>query len=399
MKQVSSFWLVIALWGAGLGAAAQFGKMSVIHDLSALRYPGAGPMALGLLVSIIGFPGLIFGTTAGIFVQGLGYRRVLVAALALGAALSLVQAPMLPLPLMLGLRVIEGLSHLAIVVAAPVLIAQVAPLARQGLAMTLWSSFFGVTYAVMALLGRPLAEAMGPGALLLAHGAYMAGFALLLARLLPADPPRGGLNLSPRAVLRQHGTIYASPRIAAPAMGFVCYTITYVAVLTLLPPFAGPGLQALLATAMPLTSIAVSLTLGVWLLGRMSAVRVVVSGFAVAVLAAAVLGVVWGQAAPMVAACLVIAAALGVVQGASFASIPQLNAAGADRAQAAGAVAQLGNLGTTTGTPLLSALILGFGSTGLAGFILGFSALGIALHLWQGWRRQTRSTAPPPACQ
>lgn len=399
MKQVSSFWLVIALWGAGLGAAAQFGKMSVIHDLSALRYPGAGPMALGLLVSIIGFPGLIFGTTAGIFVQGLGYRRVLVAALALGAVLSLVQAPMLPLPLMLGLRVIEGLSHLAIVVAAPVLIAQVAPVARQGLAMTLWSSFFGVTYAVMALLGRPLAEAMGPGALLLAHGAYMAGFALLLARLLPADPPRGALNLSPRAVLRQHGTIYASPRIAAPAMGFVCYTITYVAVLTLLPPFAGPGLQALLATAMPLTSIAVSLTLGVWLLGRMSAVRVVVLGFAVAVLAAAVLGVVWGQAAPMVAACLVIAAALGVVQGASFASIPQLNAAGADRAQAAGAVAQLGNLGTTTGTPLLSALILGFGSTGLAGFILGFSALGIALHLWQGWRRQTRSTAPPPACQ
>ena len=41
-----------------------------------------------------------------------------------------------------------------------------------------------------------------------------------------------------------------------------------------------------------------------------------------------------------------------------------LLAAGADRAQAAGAVAQLGNLGTTTGTPLLSALILGFGSTG-----------------------------------
>ena len=31
-------------------------------------------------------------------------------------------------------------------------------------------------------------------------------------------------------------------------MGFVCYTITYVALLTLLPPLSGPGLQGLLAT-------------------------------------------------------------------------------------------------------------------------------------------------------
>ena len=46
-------------------------------------------------------------------------------------------------------------SALAIVVVGPTMIAGLAPPRHQGLAMTLWSSFFGVTYAVMALLGRP----------------------------------------------------------------------------------------------------------------------------------------------------------------------------------------------------------------------------------------------------
>lgn len=388
MRQISSLWIVLALWGAGLGAAAQFGKIAVIYDLIAASYPQAGPTGLGLLVSIVGFTGLVFGTTAGILVQGYGYRRVLVAALALGAVLSGVQALDLPLAVMLALRAVEGVSHLAIVVAAPVLIAQVTPVARQGLAMTLWSSFFAVTFALLALVGRPLAEAFGPGALMAAHGTYMAGFAALLAVLLPADPPSQRVALSFTAVLRQHGHIYASATLAAPAMGFFCYTITYVAVLTLLPPLAGGALQPVLATAMPLVSIAVSLTLGVWLLGRMTAVRAVMAGFAAACAAALILLSFWGHPYGVITGSLIMAGALGLVQGASFAAIPQLNAGGAARAQAAGAVAQLGNLGTTTGTPILSALILSQGSAGLALFVLGFSLLGIVLHLWQAGRRK-----------
>ncbi|EEW25783.1 MFS transporter [Rhodobacter ferrooxidans] len=383
----SGFWLVLALWGAGLGAAAQFGKVVVIYDLMARQYPAAAATSLGLLVSMVGFVGLVFGTTAGLLVQRAGYRRVLVAALGFGAVLSLVQAPMLPLPLMLALRLAEGASHLAIVVAAPVLIAQIAPLARQGLAMTLWSSFFGVTFALMAWAGRPLAEAFGPGALFAAHAAYMALFAALLWLMLPRDVPQEAKPLSLKEIIRQHGVIYASPRLAAPALGFFCYTITYVALLTLLPVFAGAPHQVLLAAAMPLVSIAVSLTLGVWLLRRMTAVSAVMLGYAVALAAAAALWLGWQNPPLMLTASLTLAAALGLVQGASFASIPQLNASGADRARAAGAVAQLGNLGTTSGTPMLSALILAHGISGLAGFVLLFSALGIALHLINAARR------------
>lgn len=387
MKPVSPLWIVLAIWFAGLGAAAQFGKASLTFDLIAPIWPMAGATLLGLFVSIVGFPGLILGTTAGILVQGAGYRRVLVLALLAGAVLSVCQSLMPPLPIMLALRLLEGLSHLAIVVAGPVLIAQVTPVARQGLAMSLWSSFFGVTYTLLALFGRPLAEASGPGALFLLHGGYMAALALLLWRLLPADPAFHMPELSAGRLAAQHAAIYASPRLAAPAMGFFCYTITYVAVLTLLPPFAGAGLQGTLAALMPLVSIAVSLSLGVWLLGRMAAVRVVMLGFGLAVLAGLALWLGWGRDAITLAASLCLAGALGLVQGASFAAIPQLNPNAGDRAQAAGAVAQLGNLGTTTGTPLLAALLAGQGIAGLGAFVTGFALLGIGLHLWQTRRR------------
>ena len=65
---------VICIWLVSLGAAAQFGKFAVLFDRVVASYPGQpGPM-IGLVVSTVGFVGLIFGTTAGLFVSVLGYR-------------------------------------------------------------------------------------------------------------------------------------------------------------------------------------------------------------------------------------------------------------------------------------------------------------------------------------
>ena len=75
---------VLAIWAAGLGAAAQFGKISVLYDLLAVRYGDHGAVALGLMVSVVGIVGLIFGTTAGILVARIGPRRAIVAACVLG---------------------------------------------------------------------------------------------------------------------------------------------------------------------------------------------------------------------------------------------------------------------------------------------------------------------------
>jgi hypothetical protein len=174
-------------------------------------------------------------------------------------------------------------------------------------------------------------------------------------------------------------------------MGFCCYTFLYVAVLTLLPPETPESHRALIATGMPLVSIAVSLTLGVRLLGRMSAVRLVQWGYAAAIPGFLILWAFWGQGAGMVAGGFVLSAALGIVQGASFASIPELNAGADDRARAAGAVAQLGNLGTTTGTPVLAALLAASGPSALALSAVALCGVGIAVHTMQRARR-LRST-------
>ena len=119
-------------------------------------------------VFFVGMVGLIFGTTAGLLVARIGPRRAIVAALAAGAAMSALQSLLPAYPLMLTSRIIEGASHLAIVVVGPTMIAALAPEARRPLAMTLWSSFFGVTYTILALIGPHV----GPTGLFLGHAFF-----------------------------------------------------------------------------------------------------------------------------------------------------------------------------------------------------------------------------------
>lgn len=376
----------LAIWFAGLGAAAQFGKLSVIFGPLGEAYAGRGAVGLGLMVSIVGIVGLIFGTSAGVMVTRIGPKRAMLAALLLGAAISQIQSLHLPFGWMLASRIPEGFSHLAIVVVGPTAIAATASLRFQGLVMTLWASFFGLTFTVLALLAPALVASHGIGMLFQAHALWLVMCFVLIWVLMPADRPVA-IGQMGHGVIAQHLHTYRSARIAAPAFGFVCYTVTYVASLTLLPGLVAAEWSHATAIAMPLVSILVSLTLGVALLAVLSAVRVVQLGFAVVALASFGLWLTWGQGPFEFGFACLIAAAMGTVQGASFASIPQLNSDLPDRAAAAGAIAQLGNLGTTTGTPLLALIVTQAGISGLSLFLLGFSLLGIALHQWLGWRR------------
>ncbi len=377
---------VLALWAAGLGAAAQFGKISVLYQTLQTTYADHAGVGIGLMVSIVGMVGLVFGTTAGLLVARIGPRRSILVALALGAAVSVVQSVFPSYPVMMLTRVLEGASHLAIVVVGPTAIAGVTPARHQGLAMTLWSSFFGVTYAALAWFAPGLMADHGPGALFWGHAGWMLACFAVLWVLMPRDPVHRLVGVQ-SGLLAQHWAIYASPFLAAPAMGFVCYTMTYVAILTLLPGMVTPGWGHFIGIAMPLTSIMVSLTLGVWLLSRLPAFRLVQAGFGVACLAAMGLWAVWGQGAVEAAFALMLAGALGIVQGASFAALAQINPLAEDRARAAGAIAQLGNLGTTSGTPMLALILAQAGVGGLTLFLIGFSALGIAIHALQARRR------------
>ncbi|GAB4271085.1 MAG: MFS transporter [Pararhodobacter sp.] len=370
------FGLVLLLFAAGLGAAGQFAKISVLFDLIALRYPEAGT-ALGWLVSLLSLLGIVFGLLAGLVAARIGFRRLLLAALILGAALSVIEAGLPPLPLFLALRLIEGASHLAIVVAAPTLIAQISAARDLPVTMTLWSTFFGVAFAVTAWVGRPVALDSGPGAVFLAHGAYMAVIAGLVAWRLPGGEAPGTTPLRFGAVLARHRAAYASPRIAAPALGWLFYTLTNVSLITVLPGRLPMEARDWVTGALPLAGLISSMTLGNLALRRFSPIAVVVAGFALAGVLALWLMVQPG--APWIALALL--AALGLVQGGSFAAVPALNADAEDRALANGALAQMGNLGNTLGTPLLLLAAQRLGDAGLGAAVGLACGAAIVVHL------------------
>lgn len=378
------FGLVLLLYAAGLGAAAQYGKASVLFPALRELYPDAGA-TLGFVVSGIGLLGIVFGLAAGLVVARLGFRRLLIGALLFGAAMSAFQATLPALPLMIASRVAEGLSHLVIVVAAPTLIAQVSAPRHAVFTLTLWSTFFGVSFALLAWLGQPFAARHGAGALILGHGIFMAAVAAALGFALPRqrDVPDGP-RLSPAAIARQHLTIYRSPFIAAPAAGWLFYTLGYVSLVTILPDYVDPAARSMVTGAMPFAGMVVSMTLGVLLVTRFGAVPVTVAGFVVAVPLALAFGLSVGSAT----LAITLIAALGLVQGSSFAAVPELNPSAEARAEANGGLAQAGNLGNTLGTPLLLAATAGFGLAGLTVFAMLCFGAGAAVHLWLAARRR-----------
>jgi MFS transporter, DHA1 family, inner membrane transport protein len=382
---VRSTLIVIAVFCAGLGAAAQFGKISILFDDLGAFYAGYSPVAMGWMVSIVGLVGLIFGTVAGVVVGPLGVRRAMVVALCVAAVASAAQSVLPPYPVMMVLRVIEGASHLAIVVAGPVLMARAATPATLGLVMALWGSFFGLSFAGLAAIAPGIVAADGLGGVFQGHALWMAACAAVLWGLLPRDvaQARTGQGGWPA----RHAVIYASPRIATPALGFFCYTMTFVALLTLLVPEIPAPQRDLVAFWMPLAAIIVSLTAGVVALRVLSAVQTVQAGYALAAIAALALWITWGNGWPMAIAALSLSGAYGFVQGASFAAIAQLNPRADDRAMAAGALAQMGNLGTVSGTPLLAWLMARGDAGAMLGFILPFCLAGIAIHALQSRRR------------
>ena len=375
--------LVILLWLAGLGAAAQYGKVSVVYDLLGQLYPNAGT-GLGFAVSLVGFTGMLLGVVAGLLVARIRYRRAIIGGLVLGAVVSLFQAALPSFPLLLGSRVLEGVAHLAIVVAAPTLIAEVTAPRHAGFALTLWGTFFGVAFAVLVFAGLPLVDVGGVPALFVAHAIFMALMAgLLLWRLPRRERDQPSVSFGIGSIVRKHHDIYSSPFISAAGIGWLFYATCFVSLLTLLPPFIAPEYRAFVIGAMPLISIASSMTLGVFLLRFLPAVRVIETGFVAAAIFAILL--IWTPGSPLL--CLALAASQGLVQGASFAAVPQLNEDTSARAAGYGAMAQTGNIGNTLGTPLLAAIITMAGHTGAMIAVAILFTIGATAHFVLGKRR------------
>ena len=399
MHKFTSLSIVLILWFAGLCAAAQFAKIGHILPELLLLYPDTGS-GLGFLVSLISLVGALLGLTAGLLVRQIGPRSILLVGLALGALVSFVQSLNLPLSIFLVSRALEGASHLAIVVAAPTLIAHFSSDKMRSAAMTLWGTFFGVSFALTAWLGLPLVAKHGVDALFFVHAVLM-GIATILAFIaipkhvtIPKNlaiqkqsakqPSNDPWPFSLRSIYTLHKDSWTSPSIAAPAAGWLFYTITFVAMLAILPTLLPAEQRAFASTTLPLMSIVTAMTLGIFLLRRFSAVQVLCIGFVSAICCALLF--LWSPKEPIF--IMLLFASLGLVQGASFASIPQLNKTASEQALANGAFAQAGNLGNLCGTPLLLLLVSSSGIHAMIALVIACYVAAIMIHLFFARRRK-----------
>lgn len=376
---------VLVLWFAGMTAAAQFAKLSLTFPYLQSEYPNADT-SLGLLVSLIGFIGIFFGMFAGVMASQVGYKKTLIWGLAIGAAISLIQSNLLLLELMIASRIIEGAAHLAIVVATPTLMVQTSKPEHSKALMTLWSTFFGVSFAITSYLGLPLIESYGLGSIFIAHAVCMILAAIFVWRLIPNAKVNSvpKFELTAKNLLRAHIEAYRSPFISAPAFGWLFYTLSFVAILTALPILLPLGEVKLAAGALPLIAIGSSFICGTILIRYFSTIQILIFAFIGAGLT--VLSLVMQN--EVLVTLFLLFFLLGLLQSAGFASIPELNHKITDQAKSNGGMAQMGNIGTTLGTPILLAAYAGFGINGMVAFLASSYVLGAGIHIFLHTRRK-----------
>ena len=373
---------ILCLWLCGVVAAMQLAKISFAFTALQQWY-GLSAAQMGVILSTVGMVGLVFGVTMGLYAHAIGYRRLLLSGLLLGAVLAALQAFMLP-PFWLWVsRVLEGVSQLAVVVAAPTLIATNCVPRQRSLAMGLWSTFVGVAFAITGAFGPVVLSAVGLNGLLGLHAVGMLAMLAWATGAIPADAePWGGRGWTRwQAVPRHHWQIYTRWETALPGLCFFCYTGMAVALLTFLPQFAGVN-KPWFAVMLPLTGIVGTFSAG-WLaqawVTPLWLVRLAFLGVGLAGLG------LWGCAAlglDLAPAALLLMYLAGMAGGAAFSLIPYLSHESLVQSRANGAVAQMGNLGSTVGPPVFAALLAAWGMAGLALPVLGLALIGIGVASW-----------------
>jgi len=381
---------VLLLWACGILAGMQFAKVSVAFEPLQQLY-GVSPAQMGWALSAVGMVGLVLGVTMGLFAPAIGYRRLLLGGLGLGAVLSAMQAWLPPFALLMLSRVLEGASHLAVVVAAPILIAASCAPAHRSIAMGLWSTFVGVAFAITAAVGGPLLRGLGMGGYLLTHAAGMALMGALAWRALRHDRPDTATVAWPRlrTLGRQHVAVYTAFDTALPGLIFLCYTGMAVALLTFVPTWAGAD-RVWLAVLLPLMVIGGNFGAG-WLVQHwLAPLQLVRASFGAVAVSALGMGWCHRTGDGIAPAALALLLSAGLAGGSAFALIPFLCRERQEQARANGAVAQMGNLGSSCGPPLMAALMLPWGMTGMVLPVMVFAVSGMLLAGWAATHHRRR---------
>lgn len=243
------WWPQPSVWviGAGVVVAMHIGKVAVAIPI--LRQSlGISLVQAGTLLSMSQMAGMALAVLVGLFADAWGLRRSLVCGLVLMGLSSVMGAWANGIGVLLGLRVIEGMAFLLVVVSAPALLRQLVPPQRLALTMGLWGSFMPAGTASALLLGPWVLESYGWPVWWAALGGVSLLMALACARVLWPLEAAGGVRA---ARWRDHGDrlwqTWCNPGTWWVALTFGLYSSQWLVVIGFFPTLlqaAGLGAAA-----------------------------------------------------------------------------------------------------------------------------------------------------------
>ena len=255
---------------AGVSAALHVGKLP--PALPALqRSLGIGLVEAGFLLSLVQLAGMTLGVLAGLAADSLGLRRVMIGGLVLLSAASALGASNQGAAALLVLRAIEGLGFLLATLPAPGLIRRWEDPNRLHAALGLWGAYMPIGTASALLVGPVVIGRTGWPAWWWITAAGSALMALVLWRVVPADPQAAPVSWQGIGARLRRTLASAGPWLAA--LSFAVYSGQWLALIGFLP-----SIYAQAGWALGWAAAATAFAAGINLVGNIGSGRLLQRG-------------------------------------------------------------------------------------------------------------------------
>ncbi|MHA7880214.1 MAG: MFS transporter [Saccharospirillum sp.] len=377
-------WWVIA---AGVSTAMHLAKLPPAIPVLASTM-GLSLVQAGFLLSLVQLAGMTLGIIAGSFADSLGLRRSLLIGLLTLAGASLAGGFVTTPVELLGLRALEGIGFLMVVVPAPGLVRRLVVPERLSQRLALWSCFMGVGTGLALLLGVLLLQRWD-------WSVWWWGLSLLSLLIaagvgywVPTDDNRPGQNrqdpLGWRTRLFQ---TLSSPGPWLVAVIFAMYSSQWLSVIGFLPAIytqAGVGgiAVALLTALVAAINVVGNLLAGRWLHRGVLPATLLTLGFSAMGLGALLTFAGFTEPVPVLRylAVLVFSAVGGMIPAVLFSLAVRVAPNERAVSTTVGWMLQWSSLGQFAGPPLVAAVAVGVGGWQWTWAVTGSAALlGIVL--------------------
>jgi MFS family permease len=378
---------------AGVCAALHVGKLApAIAALQAAL--GLTLVQAGFLLSLVQAAGMSVGVVLGAASDRLGGRQSVVLGLWVLSVASMAGGWSTAVPLLMVLRVLEGLGFLLVVLPAPGLLRSLVPAAQLPRMLGLWGAYMPLATATALMLGPLAIHVLGWQAWWWASGGLTACMALWFARAVPLPAGAGGSARALGSLRRTVGAV--GPWLVA--LMFACYSSQWLAVIGFLPTIytqAGlaPALTGLLTSGAAAANITGNVMSGRLLQQGVQARSLLWQGFTVmAVTSVLAFAELDQPAAVRYGAVLLFSAVGGLIPGTLFSLALRVAPDEGAVASTVGWMQQWSSAGQFVGPPLAAALASRAGGWQFTWvFTVAVSGLGVLLAGWLADRLATQA--------